>query len=231
MKRLTFVLFVIGLLALAGPASAGVVLYDNTTSLDNYNVDAWNISTGSGFSVADNFTLSSGANVTSVNFWEWVAPNDPLTSVDWAILDNSVPTDPIGSGSVLFSGTASGGGLTDTFVEDNSFSYQIDEISFSTGSLSLGAGTYWLLLQNAVNTNGVFWDQSDGPSVAYQNTLGALAQGVGNCGGISGAGGPSCSESFQIVGDNTATPEPGSLMLFGSGILAVVGVLRRRLNR
>ena len=47
------------------------------------------------------------------------------------------------------------------------------------------------------------------------------------------------SESFTVLGTNTSTtttttttgtvPEPSSIMLFGSGILGLAGVLRRKL--
>ena len=53
------------------------------------------------------------------------------------------------------------------------------------------------------------WDQNSGLSQAYDDAVGAIP-----------------SEAFYI--DGTATPEPSSIMLFGSGILGLAGVLRRR---
>ncbi|MGB8769522.1 MAG: PEP-CTERM sorting domain-containing protein, partial [Candidatus Korobacteraceae bacterium] len=66
---------------------------------------------------------------------------------------------------------------------------------------------------------------NSGPSAAYHNLLGAVP-----------------SESFTITGGSTTTsstttsttgttPEPSSIMLFGSGILGLAGVLRRKLTR
>jgi Na+-transporting methylmalonyl-CoA/oxaloacetate decarboxylase beta subunit len=43
MRRLTFALVVIGLLACAGPASAGVVFDNITGTTDNFNVNGWTI--------------------------------------------------------------------------------------------------------------------------------------------------------------------------------------------
>jgi hypothetical protein len=37
-------------------------------------------------------------------------------------------------------------------------------------------------------------------------------------------------ESFTLTGGGT-TPEPSSILLFGSGILGLAGVLRRKLTR
>ena len=37
----------------------------------------------------------------------------------------------------------------------------------------------------------------------------------------------SASEGFLV---RTATPEPGSMLLFGSGVLGIVGVIRRKIN-
>jgi hypothetical protein len=79
-----------------------------------------------------------------------------------------------------------------------------------------------LNLQNAVVNTGdpVYWDQNGGPSEASENCLGTLQ-----------------SESFTILGASTTTsttgttPEPGTLMLFGSGVLGVLGILRRRFGR
>jgi hypothetical protein len=61
----------------------------------------------------------------------------------------------------------------------------------------------------------VYWDQNSGPSSAYENTLGSIP-----------------SESFTLDGiTGGSTPEPSSIMLFGSGILGLAGVLRRKLIR
>jgi hypothetical protein len=154
-----------------------------------------------------------------------------MTSLSWAIVDNSNPTDPT-YGTTLFSGTVSGAGLTDSPVEVNAKNFAVDEVSFSLGSDLLGAGTYWLmLLDGAAGGAPVGWDQSDGASVAWDNGAGLLANTGNGCGGVSGALGTTCSESFQIIGPSTTTPEPGSLMLFGSGMLLLAGAWRRKASR
>lgn len=99
---------------------------------------------------------------------------------------------------------------------------------------SLNNGTYWLNLENGVVPSGdpVYWDENSGigctspgcPSEASNNSVGTMP-----------------SEAFTILGTSSSTstststtttgtvPEPGSIMLFGSGILGLVGMLRRKL--
>jgi hypothetical protein len=92
-----------------------------------------------------------------------------------------------------------------------------------TGSFSpvnLSAGTYWLNMQNASVPSGdpVFWDENSGPSEASESSVGTIP-----------------SESFTILGTSGTTtgtgttPEPGSILLFGSGALGLAGLLRRKL--
>jgi PEP-CTERM motif-containing protein len=38
------------------------------------------------------------------------------------------------------------------------------------------------------------------------------------------------ADDFVVTGPRSATPEPGSLMLFGTGIMGLAGVLRRKIN-
>ena len=80
----------------------------------------------------------------------------------------------------------------------------------------------FLTLSNACTTSGcstnpIYWDENSGegciylgcPSLAFENEVGSIP-----------------SESFYLW----SSPEPSSIMLFGSGILGLAGVLRRKLN-
>ena len=74
-------------------------------------------------------------------------------------------------------------------------------------------------LANAVVSTGdpVFWDENSGPSQASESSVGTIP-----------------SEAFTINtsgGEGGTTPEPSSIMLFGSGILGLAGVLRRKFPR
>ena len=187
--------------------------YDNGPI--NGTTDAWTINFG--YNVSDTFVAGYGlAPVESFAFGVWEFPGDVMTSVDWSV------TSGENSGYVYGSGTASGQALTDAFISTNQYGYDIDKITVSGLNVSTTSGsTYWLNLQNAAVPSGdpVYWDENSGagckssgcPSSASESAVGTIA-----------------SEAFTIAG-GTTTPEPSSIMLLGSGILGLAGLLRRKL--
>ncbi len=201
MKPRTLLLYSLALVVMVIPASAQI-LYDNGPV--NGTVDAWTINFG--YVVSDTFTLSYGTTVTGFDFYVWAYPGDTPTGVDW-----SITSDEFG-GSVYGSGTAS---LSSTYISSNQYGDDIDRESASIMGVALGAGTYWLNLQNATTIQGnpLYWDENSGPSSASESAVGTIA-----------------SEAFDVTGTNMGgCPEPGSILPFGSGILGLAGVLRRRL--
>jgi hypothetical protein len=203
-------------LALAAVSGSAQVLYDNGPI--NGTTDAWTINFG--YSVSDTFTLLNNSTVGGFEFGVWEFPGDILTSVDWSF------TAMENGGTLYGSGTASGKNLNDQFISSNQYGYDIDKITAAGLNVSLNGGTYWLNLQNAVVPSGdpVFWDENSGIGCKGDNGSG------GGCPSYASnpAVGTLPSESFTITGTGT-TPEPGSIMLFGSGILGLVGLLRRKL--
>jgi PEP-CTERM motif len=208
-------LTILCLVLAAVPAFAQNWSWDNGPI--NGTTDAWTINFG--YIVSDTF-VAGGSNVTSFSFGVWELPGDKMDAGDWSI------TSGENSGTVYGSGTASGNNITDTFVSTNQYGYDIDKITYSgfnvTG-LTNGA-TYWLNISNAAVPSGdpVYWDENSGkgcggagcPSQASESSVGTIA-----------------SEDFTISGSGSSgtTPEPSSVMLFGSGILGLAGILRRKL--
>jgi hypothetical protein len=206
------------LLCLALAAIPATAQYDNfgqghyDNGPINGTTDAWTINFG--YVVSDTFT-GDGNTDRDFYFGVWEIPGDTLTSVQWSI------TSGENSGTVYASGTSS---VTDKFISTNQYGYDIDVIMVSDLNLSTTNGTvYWLNLQNATVPSGdpVYWDENSGagckgtgcPSQASESSVGTIA-----------------SEAFTIgAGSSGSTPEPSSIMLFGSGILGLAGVLRRKL--
>lgn len=199
----------------AVPASADpIVLYDNTTS-SSYQTYAFNISPD--WVVSDSFSLSNASVVNGATFALWIPPGDSLTSVNWSISPNS------GQGNFP-SGTATS--FTTTLVPAPFvLSVWGDDIyleTFSIPNVNLAPGTYWLELGDASTAlgNTVYWDSSVGPSSATQSVY---------LNGVVYYESPlSESQTFQIDGTTTATPEPGSFMLLGSGLVGLAGMARRK---
>jgi hypothetical protein len=210
-------LFAVVMAMFAVPASAQT-LYSNGP-IDG-TVGGWTIGPASGgYSVADSFTLSGASTLTGVaDIGLWTDPGDTPATVDW-----SIGTSPFDTSDGSGTGSLSGSALSPSSAYGIGGYYSVYSEDFTLPSISLGGGTYYLTLSNASVGNGdfVFWDENNGPSTAYDNTIGSLY----NCDEVSDT---SCSESFQILG-TTSAPEPGTLALLGIGLLCLVPLsLRRR---
>jgi hypothetical protein len=118
--------------------------------------------------------------------------------------------------------------LTDRFISVNQYGYDIDNITVTGLNVTLkGGGTYWLNLQNAVVPSGnpVYWDENSGAGCGGDDGHGGGCPSTASSGGV----GTDPSEAFTINGTGGGcTPEPGSFLLVASGVLAVAGLLRRK---
>ena len=179
-----------------------------------------------GQSISDGFVArinAAGDTTTRVYFGEWVLAGTTPTGVTWAIGNNNFSgplTAAAGFGSSLYC-TSGGSGC------DN-FGYDIYISHFSISGTPFTAGdTYWLTLTNATDNRGDgdnAWDiTSPGPATCDVEHGVIVPGGGGGC-GFAG-------ESFTITSGGGTTPEPSSILLLGSGILGLAGVLRRMLNR
>jgi len=238
-KTLKIVLCVLGLVGLVSAGNVGSSVGVSGSASDpfigsmcpgsvycngevNGGVDAWTINFG--YIVWNSFTLGAATTVTGVSFGVWNFPGDVGGTVDWAILSGG--PDPSAGGTVVASAT--GVSLSTVSLGTNPYGYDLYIDSFSL-SQALGAGTYFLALQNAAVASGdpVYWDENDGPSIAWESAFGYLTPGnTSSCTSPGTTG--YCSEAFAIYGNAPTTPEPGTLVLGGCGLLLLAGILRRK---
>jgi len=207
LSQATLLSMLLGLLSFPGWSA---VLYSNgpiNGTIDAHDINS--IPSGGSFETTNSFVISSTSTVTAVsNIGLWAA-NTPLT-VSWVI-----STAPAGGGTVM--GSGSNVSLSTTFLKTTSilttsgFS-SVYVASFSTGSVTLSPGTYYLELFNATvqgNSEFVFWDVNNGPST------GCGGSAVGNP-----CAGPIGSESFEV--DGNVLGSPGQLTCNASANIPII---------
>jgi hypothetical protein len=213
-KRTCLLTFVVAAsFLLSTPATAGV-LYDN--GLVNANIGTIDASViYYGGVVSDSFTLTGTSTLTGVNLGIWIASGDIPAYLYWSISDSPVDTTTGGTQASLTDVTklCNGCVIARNNPADTYFA------SFVLPGVVEGPGTHFLTLYGS---NYLFWDVSNGPSVAWIDGYNAQSQYDD---------GMTHSNSFQILGDGpapSATPEPASTALFLSGLALVAGLARRK---
>jgi hypothetical protein len=183
--------------AIAAPAASASVLYDNgpASLTDAYYINSIQ-------AVADSFTLASTSTVTGVNFAVWTF-GGPITTVDWGITSTANSFPITGTAAVTIGASDGTAGV-----------FTVNSDSFLTGDVTLAAGTYYLVLANAMGSSNFAWDINNGPSTAYVNLgVGAVA-----------------SESFQITGVS-AVPEPTTWAMLLLGFAGIGFMAYRRKSK
>jgi hypothetical protein len=193
------------------PAAAQNTLYENGPI--NGTNNAWTINEG--FNPSDSFTLTSLSTINGLTFGAWVSPGDVLESAQLILAQFPL------SGTIYFNQLVE---FSQSGCSVNGFGFDVCTETGTFNGPALNAGTYWLTLQNAVDTDGdpVYWDQNGGigchsvgcPSMATDSSIGSIP-----------------SEAFTVLGSQSGgtgtTPEPISLVLFASGALGVFRWIRR----
>ena len=161
-----------------------------------------------------------------LEFGEWSA--GAPTSFSWSVGSGAFGND-IGSGTVAQYPYNS------RFLFTNGFGYGVYDVTATVypSPLLTAGNTYWLSISNATdaaNDGTQAWDVPNGglggPAICNFRQSGTNFGACIEDGVIFGG------ESFTIASwSPPTTPEPSSILLFGSGILGLAGILRRKLNR
>jgi hypothetical protein len=172
------------------------------------------------FWVSNTFTVSTGTpTVTGLSIWIWVFPGNHNPSAQ-LLLSSQVN----GGGTVYFNQMVQ-------FAESNcyadglGFSHCEETATWNNGP-ALANGTYWVTLKNGSFPSGdaIFWDTNAGAGCQSQ---GCPSQAQWSTGTIP-------SETFTILGtsgeDGGTSPKTTSLLMFGTGVVGLVGIVRRKLG-
>jgi hypothetical protein len=167
----------------------------------------------------DNFTLASATTVTEA---QWVGgyynPQSAGTITGWTV---GFYADNAGQPGALLSSFTFAGNGSETFLQNDSLGDP--NYLYTSGSLSFAAAagtTYWLSVvpDVAFPPQWGWGTSSQGDGVAWQDYFG------------SGSQIPSDLAFALYKTQQTGVPEPGSLMLLGSGIVGIAATLRRKLG-
>jgi hypothetical protein len=184
---------------------------------------------GSAQDISNGFVATNSGVPNTLEFGEWIVEGLAPSSFSYEIGTSAFGTD-LGSGIVAQNAGNS------RFLFRNAFAYDVYDVTVGITSGAMTAGnTYWLSISNAddpSHSETEAWDTPNGGSGGQ--AICNFRQSGTNFGACIENGVILGGESFTLSSTTTTTlwwtPEPSTILLFGSGILGLVAVLRRKLN-
>ena len=216
MRKLLTVFMMVGVIAIALPASADVIFDNGAPDLG----ESWWSEVGDNYQEADDFVLQAGATfLTDVHWWGVYASDQSPQTDSFTIRlfadDGGAPdTTPFYEVSGIDGGRVSTGTYEDGTFEIYSYWADIAPINLASNT------TYWISILNdtANDTNdNWYWTTSD-------STSGNGAQRFGDGGAWSDVGD---EFAFYLTG-RTVVPEPASMTLLGLGLAGLVARRRKK---
>ncbi len=203
----------------------------NADGLYNEN-DALDFGSPYGAATYENFVVSgAGWNVTGLytNNLSKLAPASGYWEIREGVSEGN-------RGMLIGSGTASGGNFTQTPSGRIGFGFTEYTDLASGLNLYLAPGTYWLAVvpQDTENVNHSYNSNTFGINQVGSSYLNEQFFNAGFLGAnFTNANneGPNTFQAFSAGVVGTVVPEPSSLIMLGSGLVAAAGVVRRRLSR
>ena len=179
---------------------------------------------GSVQDISNGFVAANSGSPGGLEWGEWSvgAPTSFSYELGSAAFGNDIGSATVGQNA-----------FNSVFLFTNGFGYGVYDVAVPISSSVMTAGsTYWLSISNATdaaNDGTQGWDipngGSGGPAICNVRQSGTNFGACIEDGVILGG------ESFTISNSIPPyTPEPSSILLFGSGILGLAGILRRKLN-
>lgn len=205
------------LLFLAVPGWAGEVnVYNQATDLNGGYASQNDATLGNFATAYDNFTLGSAATINQVTWvGSYITGNGGITGFTVDFWSNSGNAPNTLLNTTVVSGNASQTSMGTDNLGNPVYGYTLGGVSFAAA-----AGTeYWISIVPNLNfpPQWVWETSSQGDHNSYQCYF-------GTCG----------NNGFDLAfglykSQQTTTPEPGSMILLGTGILGLAGSLRRKL--
>jgi hypothetical protein len=196
------------------PASAGDIYVQPPVNSGTLYASQNDTSGGNGnfATVYDNFTLGS---TSSINMVKWTGgyfnPGPPGTITAF---DVDFWKDSSGAPGGLLASTAVAGAANETFLGGIDYSYSLN---LGTPFTALAGTQYWLSVEPDMGFPPQWgWATgTGGDGIAYQDFNGARSQ---------------LPTDFAFsLGNTTATPEPGSMLLMATFLMALGPIVRKKL--